>query len=78
MKQCNEKGSHQGDCCCNCAYQCDIVDFHGERKGYGCAVFFIQHQILKFDGIQKEGDLGKAFLWDHKHGMCEMHNKREE
>jgi len=84
---CSETGSHKGTCCCNCLYQCEIEGHpwndepykkteRGQILGYGCAAFFVQHQIGKAEGVQAAGSLGKVTFFDRKHGMCEMHTNR--
>ncbi len=88
MVKCNEPGSHQGDCCCNCVYQCEITKHPwneeellkgriSEHVSYGCASFFAQHSIMGFEGVQKETSIGKVIAMDRKHGMCEEHTARK-
>ena len=85
MSKCeHEHAWNDGSCCCNCVYQCSIKkhpwnkdeSFKGSIRdsvGYGCAVFFVEHQIFRSEGMQAAGDLGSVQFSDRKHGMCEMH-----
>ena len=85
MTECQQE--KWGGCCCSCKYQCSIrkhpwnkADFAkggmSEPIGYGCTVFYVNHQIDKLEGVQREGSLGNVIFSDRKHGMCEMYEER--
>lgn len=77
------------DCCCNCKFQTAITKHPGnvipehkgkcnELLGYGCAAFFVGHQIMEIPGVDTEGEIGKTNIFDSEHGICECYVRRSE
>lgn len=71
MTECNEQGSWQGQCCCNCKWQ-KPVSLHPWNKPP-----FKGSIMDTFGFVCFVPDLKNAIFSDRKHGMCKVWTPKE-
>ena len=67
-----ENGNKRGTCCCNCRYQMPIVAHPWNTSGFAKGPI---SEIIGCGCIAPDTD--RIVFFDSKHGMCEMHEFRD-
>lgn len=73
MTQCF-KPDWKDRCCCNCKYQC-VVSCHPWNKQIGKGYI---RESLGYGCMAQLQETQKVIFFEHEHGLCEMHERRED
>lgn len=75
MKTCNELGSYQGSCCCNCKYQIEVMKHPWNKGG---ARGRITEQLGWVCSNPLDVEDGRVIFFDREHSMCELHTPKDD
>mgnify|MGYP001558276140 CR=1 FL=1 len=67
--RCDEPGSWQGQCCCNCKWQLPLV-----KHPWNKIELFKGSVMDQIAWVCIVPDMEAAMVSDRGHGMCEMHD----
>lgn len=71
------KQGWNGNCCCNCTHHLPLMK-HPWNKGEGKGSISEQFGYACTGFLSEGENLAIYYDMSHKHGMCEMHNRKKE